>query len=104
MHRYCDIGWIEVPNRRWRKPKYLYDQAAVLATLGRYQAFSGEKPVLCLDDLFSELDLEHQAHCLRLAFEVADQVLVTGVAMSEAISAWPGPVQVWQVNGGVCFQ
>jgi len=76
--------------------------AAVLATLARYHALSGEKPVLCLDDLFSELDLEHQAHCLRLAFEVADQVLVTGVAMSEAINAWPGQLKVWNVNLGLC--
>lgn len=74
--------------------------SAVFGTLSSYHAHSGEKPVLCLDDLFSELDIEHQAHCLRLAFEVADQVLVTGVALSEAISAWPGKLKVWEVNLG----
>ena len=76
--------------------------AVVLATLARYHALSGEKPVLCLDDLFSELDQLHQAHCLSLAFEVADQVLVTGVAMSDAVAAWPGHTQVWKVESGAC--
>ena len=76
--------------------------SAVFGTLACYHAHSGEKPVLCLDDLFSELDLEHQAHCLRLAFEVADQVLVTGVALSDALSAWPGQVRVWKVEGDFC--
>ena len=74
--------------------------AAVFGTLARYYALSGERPVLCLDDLFSELDLEHQAHCLRLACEVADQVLVTGVGLSECIAAWPGHHRVWQVDRG----
>ncbi len=79
--------------------------AVVFGTLARYYALSGEKPVLCLDDLFSELDQEHQAHCLRLAFEVADQVWVTGVALSDAISAWPGSVVTWNVsNGAVLIQ
>ncbi len=77
--------------------------AAVFGTLSCYQTLSGEKPVLCLDDLFSELDLEHQAHCLRLAFEVADQVLVTGVAWSDAASAWPGSVRRWRVESGMCI-
>ena len=72
--------------------------AVVFGTLSRYHAISGEKPVLCLDDLFSELDQEHQAHCLRLAFEVADQVWVTGVVLSDAISAWPGDIFSWDVN------
>lgn len=75
--------------------------AAVFGTLSRYHAISGEKPVLCLDDLFSELDQEHQAHCLKLAFQVADQVLVTGVALSDAIGAWPGKVRLWEVSAGV---
>ncbi len=76
--------------------------AAVLGTLARYHALSGEKPVLCLDDLFSELDQLHQAHCLQLAFEVADQVLVTGVAISDAVKAWPGRMQIWNMESGRC--
>jgi DNA replication and repair protein RecF len=74
--------------------------AVVFGTLARYHALSGEKPVLCLDDLFSELDQDHQAHCLRLAFQIADQVLVTGVALSDAIAAWPGHVYTWKVSKG----
>ena len=31
----------------------------------------------------------------------ADQVLVTGVAMSDAVSAWPGKLKVWKVNLGI---
>ena len=74
--------------------------AAVFGTLARYHALSGEKPVLCLDDLFSELDQQHQAHCLRLAFDVADQVLVTGVALSDSVSAWLGKLTYWDVSLG----
>ncbi len=76
--------------------------SAVFGTLSSYHALSGEKPVLCLDDLFSELDQVHQEHCLRLAFEVSDQVLVTGVALSDALGVWPGQVRVWQVENGSC--
>lgn len=74
--------------------------AAVFGTLACYSALSREKPVLCLDDLFSELDQEHQAHCLKLAFEIADQVLVTGVALSAAVNAWPGARRIWKVELG----
>jgi DNA replication and repair protein RecF len=74
--------------------------AAVFGTLTRYHVLNGEKPLLCLDDLFSELDQIHQAHCLRLAYEVADQVFVTGVADSAAINAWPGAVCRWDVRHG----
>ena len=78
--------------------------AAVFGTLARYHALSGEKPVLCLDDLFSELDQEHQGHCLKLAFDVADQVFVTGVALSEAIAAWPARVYTWKVSNGTVIR
>jgi DNA replication and repair protein RecF len=76
--------------------------AAVLGTLARYRALTGEAPLLCLDDLFSELDQVHQAHCLRLAATVAEQVLVTGVELSAAVAAWPGPVQQHWLRDGVC--
>ncbi len=72
--------------------------AAVLATLAVYQHYTGLRPVLCLDDLFSELDIEHQRLCLRYASSVADQVLVTGVLRSEAIDAWPGTCSEWQMS------
>ena len=79
---------------------YAGSLSAVFGTLARYHALSGEKPVLCLDDLFSELDQQHQAHCLRLAFDVADQVLVTGVALSDSVSAWLGKLTYWDVSLG----
>jgi DNA replication and repair protein RecF len=78
--------------------------AAVFATLAGYRALSGEAPLLCIDDLFSELDQAHQASCLTLAFQVAEQVLVTGVARSDALSAWPGATTQFAVSEGCVTQ
>jgi DNA replication and repair protein RecF len=64
--------------------------AAVFGTLASYSALSGEKPLLCLDDMFSELDESHQRYCLQQAATVAEQVLITGIATSNALEAWPG--------------
>ena len=74
--------------------------AAVFGTLACYRALSGNAPLLCLDDLFSELDLEHQKHCLRFARELADQVLVTGVQSSLAVDSWTGQRWIYQVDAG----
>jgi DNA replication and repair protein RecF len=74
--------------------------AAVLGTLQRYTSVSGIRPVLCLDDLFSELDVDHQVRCLQLAEQVATQVLVTGVNKSAALDAWRGPKQMFHVEHG----
>ncbi len=74
--------------------------AAVLGTLRRYGELTGTRPVLCLDDLFSELDVEHQTRCLRLAEQVAEQVLITGVSVSSALDVWQSRKQMFHVEHG----
>jgi DNA replication and repair protein RecF len=70
--------------------------AAVFGTLASYNAVSGERALLCLDDLFSELDLAHQRFCLQQAETIADQVLLTGIESSQALDVWQGVKRVWQ--------
>lgn len=72
--------------------------ASVLALLRCFKQARGDAAILGLDDLFSELDVEHQARCLRLAAREAEQVIVTGVQSSPALAAWPAAQQMFHVE------
>lgn len=72
--------------------------ASVLALLRCYKEARSDAALLGLDDLFSELDVEHQERCLRLASSAAEQVIVTGVQTSSALAAWPGAQQMFHVE------
>lgn len=74
--------------------------AAVFGTMACLRELTGVAPLLCLDDLFSELDEDHQSHCLRFAQQLSDQVLVTGVQSSPAIAAWTGACAVYYLEAG----
>jgi DNA replication and repair protein RecF len=76
--------------------------AAVFAALKCFASLRNTRAILCMDDLFSELDVEHQARSLLLASELADQILVTGIDGTEALKQWPGQKQVYQVVDGDC--
>ena len=53
--------------------------AALLLTQARLLAEQGEKPLILLDDLASELDAQHLAAVMHSATDCAGQVWVTGV-------------------------
>jgi DNA replication and repair protein RecF len=72
--------------------------AAVFGTLASYRSLSGERPLLCLDDLFSELDIRHQRYCLQQAALISEQVLVTGIEATPALDAWKQNCKVWPVE------
>lgn len=74
--------------------------AAVFGTLACYRALTGNSPVLCLDDLFSELDIAHQEHCLRFAQGLSDQLLITGVQSSVSADCWTGPRSLYHLEAG----
>lgn len=74
--------------------------AAVFGTLACFRELTGVSPLLCLDDLFSELDLEHQRHCLRFAQRLSEQVLVTGVQSSESVACWEGVRSLYYLHAG----
>jgi DNA replication and repair protein RecF len=61
-------------------------------------AHRGEWPIICLDDLASELDLAHQTAVLNSLFEAPAQVLVTGTEIPQALQA--SSVKVFHVEQG----
>lgn len=63
--------------------------ACLLAQAQWYAADRGDWPILCLDDLASELDQDHQAALVANLGAVQAQVLVTGTEVPEALRSMP---------------
>ena len=63
--------------------------ACVLAQAALFAQGLGEWPVLCLDDLASELDLAHQAAVVDQLLAAGAQVVVTGTELPPALQAAP---------------
>ncbi|GAB2540352.1 DNA replication/repair protein RecF [Rhodanobacter koreensis] len=61
--------------------------ACMLAQAQLYAEHRGEWPVVCLDDLASELDQTHQAAVVAQLTAVSAQVLLTGTEMPQALQA-----------------
>lgn len=73
--------------------------ACVLAQASLYAERRGEWPVVCLDDLASELDKAHQAALVDRLRAVGAQVLVTGTEVPDALQ---GPqTHVFHVEQGL---
>jgi DNA replication and repair protein RecF len=72
--------------------------ACVLAQASLYAERRGEWPVVCLDDLASELDKAHQLAVVDQLRAVGAQVLVTGTEIPDALQ--DGPRQVFHVEQG----
>lgn len=63
--------------------------SCLLAQAGLYAQDSGQWPVICLDDLTSELDLDHQTTLVHLLSSVDAQVLITGTHLPVALNSVP---------------
>ncbi|MBP1474930.1 DNA replication/repair protein RecF [Frateuria sp. MAH-13] len=63
--------------------------SCLLAQAGLHATCRGEWPVVCLDDLASELDLAHQAAVVERLAQVGAQVLVTGTECPQPLLARP---------------
>lgn len=70
----------------------------VLSQAALYAERRGEWPIVCLDDLASELDKAHQAALVAQLKEVGAQVLVTGTEVPEALQ--DGSTHVFHVEQG----
>jgi len=66
--------------------------ACLLAQAELYAACRGEWPVVCLDDLASELDQTHQAAVVAQLTAAKAQVLLTGTEMPQALQGLPSRV------------
>lgn len=71
--------------------------ACLLAQASLYASGAGEWPVVCLDDLASELDLAHQQALVAQLRESRAQILITGTEQPSALDA---DVRLFHVEQG----
>ncbi|HET7268389.1 MAG TPA: DNA replication/repair protein RecF [Oleiagrimonas sp.] len=74
----------EAPQREYlsRGQEKLVALACLMAQAHLYADFAGQWPVICLDDLASELDAAHQQLVLRELVSASAQVMITGTAIA----------------------
>lgn len=66
--------------------------ACMLAQAELYAEHRGEWPVVCLDDLASELDQAHQAAVVAQLISADAQILLTGTELPQALQSLPSRV------------
>ncbi|WP_266168660.1 DNA replication/repair protein RecF [Dyella subtropica] len=66
--------------------------ACVLAQAALYAERRGEWPIVCLDDLASELDQAHQSAIVAQLYEASAQVLITGTELPVPLQGVPAHV------------
>jgi DNA replication and repair protein RecF len=91
---------IEGPAQLSRGQAKLTALAAVLAQARCYRDAAGEWPVLLVDDLPSELDLEHQRLLLAELAGSGAQALVTATELGPAMAEWQGGARLFHVEQG----
>ena len=74
--------------------------AAMIMAQAQLICDSGEKPILMLDDLSSELDGEHLTRVLKAGLNLGVQIWLTGTEMVPAIQACEGSYTVFHVEHG----
>lgn len=96
------LGYAQLPSRDTfsRGQEKLTALACVLAQAESFAAERGQWPILCLDDLASELDRAHLALALKRLSTVPAQVLLTGTEAPAELSAWKGPLARFHVEQG----
>jgi DNA replication and repair protein RecF len=94
------IGFEDAPLREHlsRGQEKLTALACVLAQAELHAALCGEWPIVCLDDLASELDGQHQQAVVNQLLAAGAQVLVTGTEVPLALAA--EPTHVFHVEQG----
>ena len=74
--------------------------AAMILAQAQLICESGEKPVLLLDDLSSELDAQHLERVLGAGLELGAQVWLTGTQLPPAVASCKGEPTVFHVEHG----
>jgi len=74
--------------------------AAMIMAQARLICDSGERPLLLLDDLSSELDEEHLQNVLYAALQMDVQIWLTGTRMIPAVTACDAEYAVFHVEHG----
>lgn len=88
------LFFAEAPQREHlsRGQEKLAALICLLAQAQLHASHCGEWPIICLDDLASELDLAHQSAVVESLAAVPAQVLVTGTETPQALHATPARV------------
>jgi DNA replication and repair protein RecF len=74
--------------------------ACVLAQAEVFATHSGEWPIVCVDELASELDESHQLRLLSSLMSNARQVIVTGTEVPASIASLESAVRMFHVEQG----
>jgi len=74
--------------------------ALVLSQARLFAVQTGEWPILCFDDLASELDQAHQAQVIEQLGASGAQVLITGTERPRALDTVPGTLRMFHVEQG----
>ncbi|HEY0232700.1 MAG TPA: DNA replication/repair protein RecF [Dokdonella sp.] len=96
------ISFEQAPRREHlsRGQEKLCAFAAVMAQAHLFRQTSGEWPILCLDDLASEVDRDHQERIVASIAASAAQVFVTGTQEPEALAKQGAPLTRFHVEQG----
>ncbi len=74
--------------------------ACLLAQARLHAEVQGDWPILCFDDLASELDASHQKAVVDALAQVDSQVLLTGVTLPDSLRDATFPVAMFHVEHG----
>ncbi len=95
-----ELGGQAIREQGSRGQQKLVALAAVLVAAGMYRERLGHPPIVALDDLVSELDVDHQHRALHECAGLGAQLWVTGTQRSPAVDAWPRECRVFHVEQG----
>lgn len=95
-----ELAGHEVREHGSRGQQKLVALASVLVAARLYRMRRGEPPLVALDDLSSELDVEHQKRALVECAGLGAQLWVTGTQQTAAMDDWAGEVRTFHVEQG----
>lgn len=96
------VGYAELATRETfsRGQEKLTVLACILAQAELFAADRGTWPILCLDDLASELDRVHLELALQRLAQTQAQILLTGTERPTVLDAWPNEPATFHVERG----
>jgi DNA replication and repair protein RecF len=95
-----DYARLPAPAALSRGQEKLTALACVLAQARDFAARQGEWPVVCLDDLASELDIPHQQRVLEALLASGAQLLLTATEPPPVLAKLPAPARRFHVEQG----
>ena len=97
------VGFARLPGREAlsRGQEKLAALACILGQARGVAADSGGWPLVCLDDLASELDLDHQRQVLNSVVGTGAQILLTGTQVPDMLSGAGLPYTLFHVEHGL---